>query len=131
MVEKITLNAWMILLENHKIYNDDHQCKPGSLWEQPLDIRTWKYFSAQGKLCLYSYFNFRVTKDFVTWEQIWVAFLFIIIILLNDLYIYVKNLQSFFFSFENEKLVDTQISTTTKFVPVVTNFNVGLIPRVE
>jgi len=37
-----------------------------------------------------------------------------------------------FFSFENEKLVDTQISTTTKFVPViVTNFNVGLIPRVE
>ena len=45
----------------------------------------------------YSYFNFRVTKDFVTWEQIWVAFLFIIIILLNDLYIYVKKLQSFFF----------------------------------
>lgn len=42
-----------------------------------------------------------------------------------------RSYNHFFFSFENEKLVDTQISTTTKFVPVVTNFNVGLIPRVE
>ena len=63
------------------------------------------------------------------------GFLFIIIISLSDLYIYnlyVKKLQSFFFSFENKKLVATQIRPTTKFIPViVTNFNVGLIPRVE
>ena len=63
------------------------------------------------------------------------GFLFIIIISLSDLYIYnlyVKKLQSFFFHLKITKLVATQIRPTTKFIPViVTNFNVGLIPRVE
>jgi len=67
MVEKITLNAWMILLENHKIYKTIINANQVQYENSPKIYELGNISPPKGRFAKsYSYFNFRVTKYFIT-----------------------------------------------------------------
>ena len=76
IVQKITLNPWMILLENHEIYKMIINAN-WVQYENSLKIYKLGNISLPKGSFASTYFNFRVTKYFIMWEQIWVAFCFL------------------------------------------------------